>query len=506
MIKHNLILDLIKFGNLNKKHIPTTGSLTGTVFSCLGLTSILINAFSKYVKFDLYDALIKIVDLMGCKSMNSAFTDDSLKGKLGFSRSSIYEKLSSEKINWTQLSTCLMCKIAIFLFKLKGRKITDLFLVCDDSLMKRDRSSKKTELLAKIFDHNRKTYHKGYTLISLQLTDGKLSVPIGFRVLSSSNKDKIIGCEPSTKHNKRLDKRKRYAKLVDASKKEKAECLIDMIKEVRTHGITSDNLLFDSWFACPKHMKRLNEMGIAVTAMHRINTTRYYDANSNRAISTKELLDQIKIRIKNGEKLSDIPITVKVRVGSPNSNLFATLIMVKNWTDNSVSEKPYIPIISTNMSFSKEQIRRFYGYRWSIECSYKILKSLLNLEKGCQANDFKTTLALTSIAYMRYAVLIAAKELFFPEESIGDVLGKFQLQSSYGFLIQETFILLIEIYSKFHKQCTKDFNRSVTDKIMSNFDEAMLEAILEMLNSKLIVMMHNMADTNGFVFPMSEHA
>ena len=94
MIKHNLILDLIKFGNLNKKHIPTTGSLTGTVFSCLGLTSILINAFSKYVKFDLYDALIRIVDLMGCKSINSAFTDDSLKGKLGFSRSSIYENVS----------------------------------------------------------------------------------------------------------------------------------------------------------------------------------------------------------------------------------------------------------------------------------------------------------------------------------------------------------------------------------------------------------------------------
>ncbi len=61
-------------------------------------------------------------------------------------------------------------------------------------------------------------------------------------------------------------------------------------------------------------------------------------------------------------------------------------------------------------------------------------------------------------------------------------------------------------YSKFHKQCTKDFNRSVTDKIMSNFEEAMLEAILEMQNSKLIVMMHNMADTNGFVFPTSEHA
>ena len=159
--------------------------------------------------------------------------------------------------------------------------------------------------------------------------------------------------------------------------------------------------------------KRLNEMGIAVTAMHRINTTRYYDANGDSAISTKRAFKiQIKIRIKNGEKLSDIPITLKVRVGSPNSNLFATLIMVRNWTDNSVSEKPYIPIISTNMSFSKEQIRRFYGYRWSIECSLKILKSLLNLEKGCQANDFKTTLALTSIAYPRYAVLIAAKESY----------------------------------------------------------------------------------------------
>lgn len=484
-----------------------TGSLTGTVFSCLGLTSILINAFSKYVKFDLYEALIKIVDLMGCKSINSAFTDHSLKDKLGFSRSSIYEKLSSEKINWIQLSTCLMCKISIFLFKLKGRKITDLFLVCDDSLMKRDRSSKKTELLSKIFDHNRKVYHKGYTLISLQLTDGKLSVPLCFRVLSSSCEDKIIGCNPSTKqNNKRFDKRKRYAKLVNASKKTKPECLIDMIKEVRAHGITSDNLLFDSWFACPKHMKHLNEMGIAVTAMHKINKTKYYDVTSNRAINTKDLLAQITQRIKSGEKLSDIPITLKVRVGNFNSNLFATLLMVRNWTDNSASKKPYIPIISTNMSFSNEQIRCFYGYRWSIECSYKILKSLLNLEKGCQAIDFKTTLALTAIAYIRYAVLISAKELFFPEESIGDVLGKFQLQSSYGFLIQETFILLIECYSKFHKQCTKDFKRSVTDKIMSNFKEAMLEVIVEMQNSNLIVMMHNMADTNGFVFPISKHA
>lgn len=153
------------------------------------------------------------------------------------------------------------------------------------------------------------------------------------------------------------------------------------------------------------------------------------------------------------------------------------------------------------MSFSNEQIRRFYGYCWSIECSYKILKSLLTLEKGCQANDFKTTLALTAVAFMRYAVLIAAKELFFPEESIGDVLGKFQLQSSYGFLIQETFIMLIEFYSKFHKHCTKYFKRSVTDKIMSNFEEALLEAIDERPNSKLIVMMQNMADNNGFVLP-----
>ena len=41
---------------------------------------------------------------------------------------------------------------------------------------------------------------------------------------------------------------------------------------------------------------------------------------------------------------------------------------------------------------------------------------------------------------------------------------------------------------------------------MSNFEEAMLEAIDEMIDSNLIVMMQNMADTNGFVFPMSKHA
>ena len=41
---------------------------------------------------------------------------------------------------------------------------------------------------------------------------------------------------------------------------------------------------------------------------------------------------------------------------------------------------------------------------------------------------------------------------------------------------------------------------------MSNFEEALLEAIDERPNSKLIVMMQNIADNNGFVFTMSKHA
>ena len=74
------------------------------------------------------------------------------------------------------------------------------------------------------------------------------------------------------------------------------------------------------------------------------------------------------------------------------------IVFVRN--RNKKSE--YIMILSTDCSLSNEEIIRRYGYRWSIECCFKVCKSLLKLGKEFQPVNYDTTVSSTALVFTSF--------------------------------------------------------------------------------------------------------
>ena len=68
----------------------------------------------------------------------------------------------------------------------------DVFII-DDSLFDRSRS-KKTELLAKVFDHCSMKYKRGYRILTLSWSDGNSFVPVNHCLFSAADNKNLL-CE-----------------------------------------------------------------------------------------------------------------------------------------------------------------------------------------------------------------------------------------------------------------------------------------------------------------------
>lgn len=73
-------------------------------------------------------------------------------------------------------------------------------LIIDDTMFERS-SSKKVELLCKVYDHAKNTYKNGFRLLTLGWSDGNTFLPVNSCLLSSANEKTRIN------EAKKLDKR-----------------------------------------------------------------------------------------------------------------------------------------------------------------------------------------------------------------------------------------------------------------------------------------------------------
>ena len=94
-----------------------------------------------------------------------------------FCKNTVYRFLNNAKINWSRFTTLLSSRIINdFMKPLTDKSRKDVFII-DDSLFDRSRS-KKTELLAKVFDHCSMKYKNGYRMLTLGRSDGLMGTPL----------------------------------------------------------------------------------------------------------------------------------------------------------------------------------------------------------------------------------------------------------------------------------------------------------------------------------------
>lgn len=83
-----------------------------------------------------------------------------------------------------------------------------LALIVDDTLMARS-CSKKTELLAKVYDHDKHEFLTGYRGLTVGWSDGNTFLPVNFALMSTKKKENMIGNQPVATDQRSIAGRRR---------------------------------------------------------------------------------------------------------------------------------------------------------------------------------------------------------------------------------------------------------------------------------------------------------
>ena len=353
---------------------------------------------NKRSAFEIFQFLLLMV-FQGCNLYRFL---GSKKQDIACSKSTYHRFLSNEHYNWHRFITLLAAKVVCIFEKLTKE---DRFsaLVIDDSVIGRKRS-KSVELLAFIFDHVINKSVRGFNLLTIGWTDGFSFIPVAFNMLSSAKQEKRFN-----EINPNIDKRTNGYKARMSAIMKKPDAALQMIKSAIDTGISARYILMDTWFTNEPFIKNILSMGLDVIGMLKNNKQMY------RYKGKLYNLDSLAAYFAKMSAPGDIlgSAVVKTRY----EHIPVKIVFVRN--RNKKSE--YIMILSTDCSLPDAEIIRRYGYRWSIECCFKVCKSLLKLGKEFQPVNYDTTVSSTALVFTRYTILEWIRRQNSDPHSLGEI-------------------------------------------------------------------------------------
>jgi len=379
-----------------------------------------------------------------------------------FCKNTVYRFLNNAKINWFRFTTLLSSRIINdFMKPLTGENRKDVFVI-DDSLFDRSRS-KKTELLAKVFDHCSMKYKNGYRMLTLGWSDGNSFVPINHCLMSAAD-DKNLLCKAAD-----FDGRSLAGKRRRQSRRKATEVMIDLLKAARSSGISAKYVLFDSWFSSPKTITVLKtDCELDTIAMVKKSSKIKYGYQDGK-YNIKEIYKQCKKRRGRSKYLLSVDVT------AGNEAIPAKIVCVGNKS----KKKDWLAIISTDTTISEEEIIRIYGKRWDIEVFFKTCKSYLHLAKECRSLSYDALTAHVSVVFVRYMMLAVTQrcntddktvcELFY---RLMDELDDITFSQSMRIIIDA---LMDTVMEHFHitEQQLEDFTASFVQRLPKYMQKAL---------------------------------
>lgn len=322
-----------------------------------------------------------------------------------FSKDTVYRFLNASHINWTRFTSLLAVKIA-------SEDITGLtddervnVLIIDDTMFERA-SSKKVELLSRVYDHAKHAYKYGFRLLTLGWSDGNTFLPVNSCLLSTENeKHRITEAKAFDKRSTAFQKRK-------LAQTKATSVALELIKAAKHAKIQATHVLFDTWFCSPSSLIAIKKLGYDVIAMAKKTPKMHYLYNGK-----MQPLTEIYKQNKKRRGRSRFLLSVEVAVSKDGETIPARVVYVKNRN----KRKEYLCIISTDMTISEDEIVRIYGKRWNIEVFFKICKSYLKLSKECNSISYDAMTAHVAIVFTRYMMLAVENRQEIDARSLGEI-------------------------------------------------------------------------------------
>ena len=145
-----------------------------------------------------------------------------------------------------------------------------LALIVDDTLIERAYST-KTELLAKIYDHDQHRYSTGYRNLTIGWSDGNTFLPVNCALMSTRKKTNLVGSKSSITDQRTIAGQRR-----SQAQRKMNEVVLELISQALRLGVTAKYVLFDSWYSSPQMFWHLKELGLESVAMLKRSSKVYY--------------------------------------------------------------------------------------------------------------------------------------------------------------------------------------------------------------------------------------
>lgn len=177
--------------------------------------------------------------------------------------------LNDGRINWQKLLCLVAIKMILILtpFINQRRRLT---LIVDDTLIERAYST-KTELLAKIYDHDQHRYSTGYRNLTIGWSDGNTFLPVNCALMSTRKKTNLVGSKSSITDQRTIAGQRR-----SQAQRKMNEVVLELISQALRLGVTAKYVLFDSWYSSPQMFWHLKELGLESVAMLKRSSKVYY--------------------------------------------------------------------------------------------------------------------------------------------------------------------------------------------------------------------------------------
>ncbi len=333
-----------------------------------------------------------------------------VKESVNFTSRTARNVMNDGRINWQKLlclaSSKIMSALAPFIDKRRR-----LAFVIDDTLISRPFSS-KTELLSKIFDHNKKQYLKGYRNLTLGWTDGNTFLPVNFALMSTSNSKNLVGSAPST-----TDRRSIAGKRRIQAQQKMSDVAVQLIKQAVSLGVKAQYVLFDSWYSSPKMFWNLRQLNLDGIGMLKKSQKTYFKYRG-RQYSVKALYERIKhsrVKIKDDYLFSCM---VQAQYEGYQFELKLVFVSKKGRDDD------YLILATTQTKLQPQTIIQLYGRRWQIESYFKASKQYLAMDE-LQIQSYDGQVSYIAITELAYILLAWQERLNTDDKTLGDLFYSF---------------------------------------------------------------------------------
>lgn len=155
------------------------------------------------------------------------------------SKDTLYRFLNAAQINWLRFTSLLSARIATRTIEPLTDEQRVNVLIVDDSMFSRGRS-KKVELLAKVFDHAKGVYDRGFRLLTICWSDGNTVLPVNSCLLSTANAKNRIN------EAIKMDRRTLGFKRRALAQTKAPEVMLHLLMAAKNAGIHARHVLFDT--------------------------------------------------------------------------------------------------------------------------------------------------------------------------------------------------------------------------------------------------------------------